>query len=380
MNIKTIFISILLLVVFLSIGNAATDIQTAEVHVTSGSGNGWWTDTANMPNDQNIVGNYTYYTSYAYSRTNAYYGTCAGLKACINPTSCHCDGNNVCTPTWCYSTCYFNTRPSAGFPAVVSSYGSGESTGSLNANYYACIIVSIQGVSSGAGSYGHIKGYVIYTDGHIYNISGTTGCLSNVSLYYDNVSTWDYMSTDYLADDFYSFTVTPNQEFKLIFDDGHFYEFNVTDDNIVYDYNGCITTKYNFTESCGNLIPDSEGFYIEKIGSTVHAANNFYVPSGILSISQSPADNIYVSANPFSGQIGWFLDPITNDTTYTLTNPIISWSLRVIVQNESTGALIDDARVRVNQSCYCTDGYSVRQKLTTNGHADFTDMSLQDAH
>jgi hypothetical protein len=109
------------------------------------------------------------------------------------------------------------------------------------------------------------------------------------------------------------------------------------------------------------------------------AANNFYAPSGILTISQSPADNIYVSANPFSGQIGWFLDPIVNDTTYTLTNPIISWSLKVIVQNESTGALINDAMVRVNQSCYCTDGYSVRQKLTTNGHADFTDMSLQDA-
>jgi hypothetical protein len=216
------------------------------------------------------------------------------------------------------------------------------------------------------------------TSDPIYEISGTTECLSNVSLYWNNNSVWDFMGTNNLTDDYYSFNITTETEFKLIFNNDHEYIFTPTDD-IVYDYNGCITTIYNFTESCNNLIPDTEGFYIEKIGGTVHAANNFYAPSGILTISQSPADNIYVSANPFSGQIGWFLDPIVNDTTYTLTNPIISWSLKVIVQNESTGALIDNTMVKVNQSCYCTDGYSVRQKMTTNGHADFTDMSLQDA-
>jgi hypothetical protein len=51
----------------------------------------------------------------------------------------------------------------------------------------------------------------------------------------------------------------------------------------------------------------------------------------------------------------------------------------VIVQNESDGTLIDNAMVKVDQDCYCTPGYSTRQKLTVNGMASFGDMSLQDA-
>ena len=212
-----------------------------------------------------------------------------------------------------------------------------------------------------------------------YIISGNTGCVDSVKLKILDGGSYTEVAENTTSGS-YSFDVLDNYTYQVVFyPDLHSYQFTVDSNNIGYNYDACIHTIYNFKESCGNLILDSEGFYIEKIGSTVHAANNFYAPTGVLDISQSPADNIYVSANPFSGQIGWFLDPITNDTTYELTNPIISWSLKVIVQNESTGDLINNAMVKVNQSCYCTDGYSVRQKLTTNGHADFIDMSLQDA-
>ena len=230
-------------------------------------------------------------------------------------------------------------------------------------------------ISIGAQS-GSMTLIVNPTDITAYTISGNTSCVEETSLYI--LEDGNYYLTETTDQNTYSFDILNNSNYRLSLD-SHNYDFLVNGSNIEYDYNACIETLYNFEEACGNLIPDSEGFYIEKIGNTVYAANNFYVPSGILTISQSPADNIYISANPFSGQIGWFLDPIVNDTAYTLTNPIISWSLKVIVQNDSTGALIDDAMVKVNQSCYCTDGYSVRQKMTTNGHTDFTDMSLQDA-
>ena len=213
-----------------------------------------------------------------------------------------------------------------------------------------------------------------------YKVSGNRSC-SGVDLYQkDKFGTYTLINTTgYVTESTgYEFPyLLDGRDYRLSFA-GHDYDFTCTEDEI-YNYDACTLTLYNFKEACENLILDSEGFYIEKIGSTVHAANNFYASSGVLNITHSPADNIYVSASPFSGQIGWFLDPIINDTTYTLTNPIISWSLKVIVQNGSTGDLIDDAMVKVNQSCYCTDGYSIRQKLTTNGHADFTDMSLQDA-
>ena len=221
------------------------------------------------------------------------------------------------------------------------------------------------------------RSYHFYNPNDEYFLSGDTCGISSVELYVnDNLYFYEDLNCN---GDTYNFSIVNNTNYKLIFNDAHEYNFTVDGSDIVYDYDICIKTWYHFKESCNNLILDTEGFYIEKIGSAVHAANNFYAPSGILTISESPANNIYVSASPFSGQMGWFLDPIVNDTTYTLTNPHIAWSLKVIVQNESDGSLIDDAMVKVNQSCYCTEGYSVRQKLTTNGHADFTDMSLQDA-
>jgi hypothetical protein len=359
--------------------SALTDINTSTIQLVGNCGNGYVTEHKHMKNTQNIVGNYTLYASYylqAYSRWTTGYDA---VKSTIQPAggTQACDGNNNCGDGT-YAVCAFYTRGGSSGPLAYSATGNGYMNGPCDASSYACLYIQLHDTPGSTVPHGFIKTYIIYTDGNIYTISGTTGCLNNVSLYYDNSSGWDFMGEHNITDNYYSFNVTSGIDFKLIFDDGHSYEFNITEDT-VYDYNGCITTKYNFTESCGNLIPDSEGFYIEKIGSVVHAANNFYVPSGILTISQSPADNIYVSASPFSGQKGWFLDPIVNDTTYTLTNPVISWSLKVIVQNESSGTLINDAMVKVNQSCYCTAGYSVRQKLTTNGHADFTDMSLQDA-
>ena len=233
-----------------------------------------------------------------------------------------------------------------------------------------------KGIYSHAGSIGTMTLVVKTTVVDTFTISGNTDCISETALYIKNGV--DYHLTNITNSNTYAFQILNGSEYRLSLD-SHNYDFSVVGENIEYNYDACIYTIYNFKESCNNLIPDSEGFYIEKVGNTVYAANNFYAPSGILTIDDSPADNIYVSANPFSGQIGWFLDPIVNDTTYTLTNPIISWSLKVIVQNESTGDLIDDAMVKVNQSCYCIDGFSTRQKLTTNGHADFTDMSLQDA-
>jgi hypothetical protein len=219
----------------------------------------------------------------------------------------------------------------------------------------------------------------LWVDMDIFNATGDTCGLSYVDLYAWNGTVYNYIERDNLTvDNEYSFEIHNTTTYYLQFDNDHQYQFTCSED-IIYNYDACIQTWYHFKESCDNLIPDSEGFYIEKIGDTVQSADNFYTSSGILTISQSSADNIYVSANPFSGQIGWFLNPIVGNTTYTLTNPHIAWSVKVIVQNESDGSLIDGALVRIAQDCYCTDEHSIRQKLTVNGIVDFYDMSLQDA-
>jgi len=210
-----------------------------------------------------------------------------------------------------------------------------------------------------------------------FTVSGTTGCVDNVYLYY---GTTLLNTTDTPAEGVgsYSYEVLNGTTYRLLYDSFE-YEFTVNGENIEYNRNNCIYTHYRLEERCGNLIPDSEGIYVEWQDSSWLAITPFYAPSGIFSILNSIATGITVESQTFIGKTRWGLDPITNDTTYALLNPNIAWGLKIIVQNESDDTLIDDAMVRVEQGCYCTGEYSTRQKMTVNGMVEFGDMSLQDA-
>lgn len=218
---------------------------------------------------------------------------------------------------------------------------------------------------------------VTITKENVYNVSGTTNCLSLVELYYEGnkIDEDDNLTA---ANSYEFIHLIDGKNYTLNFSDGHEYEFTVNGADTTYNYDACIKTLYRFEESCGNLIPDSEGYYTEYEAFWV-TAWDFYEPSGILDILDSSAIKIAVHTDTFIGNTGWVIDPIVNDTTYTLVNPNIAWWLKVIVQNESDGSLIDGAMVRVEQDCYCTAGYSTRQKMTVSGMTEFGDMSLQDA-
>ena len=208
-------------------------------------------------------------------------------------------------------------------------------------------------------------------------ISGTMECLDNVSIYIKVDEIYMYLEKDLTSP--YSFSIFNNTDYKLSFSDGYDYLFSTNGSNIVYNYDDCTHTQYRFEESCENLIPDSEGLYIENYGLFGDMIANFYAPNGILDISNTSAEFMYVYTDTFVGKTGWIIDPVIDGTEYTLENPNIAWGLKVIVQNESDGTLIDGAMVKVDQTCYCTSGYSTRQKLTVNGMVEYGDMSLQDA-
>ena len=381
--IKQILVVGLLFMVLSGVGNAATDIKTGNISVTggccSGGGSGYWTsDSTTLQNDLSIAGNYTYYTSYSFTRDGwGYTSTNVVIKGTQLPRSPGgCNGNDDCGSDT-YTTCFTSSGNTAG-----TWSGSGSMTDTCDASTYACMSSYVMSTWCGGGyspAVGSIKGYIIYTSDPIYHISGTTDCVNNVSLYYNNSDTWIFMGENYLDDDYYSFNVTTGIDFKLIFDDDHSYEFNVTG-NTVYNYDGCLKTQYRFEESCGNLIPDSEGYFLEWNPLGWWNMETWFEESdGILSITNSSATKISIYTNTFIGSTGWLIDPVASDNTYTLENPNIAWGLKVIVQNESDGALIDGAMVKVDQDCYCASGYSTRQKLTVNGMSQFGDMSLQDA-
>jgi hypothetical protein len=268
---------------------------------------------------------------------------------------------------------YYLSRSSSG---CTSGTGTKTIYSSINHRIARAAVFDTSGYTQ-PGESGSAFVRMTVTAGNIYNLSGTTECLTSVSLYDERDILID---TDALGDNDYMFyNLIDNKTYTIIFNDAHEYEFTVNGSDIVYDYDDCTHTQYRFKEKCGNLIPDSEGLYIENDGVIVLAIEDFYTSDGILDIGNSTADHIYIYADTFIGRTGWVIDPVVADTQYTLTNPNIAWGLKVIVVNDSDGSLIDDAMVKVDQTCYCTDGYSTRQKMTVAGTVGFTDMSLQDA-
>lgn len=296
-----------------------------------------------------------------------------------------------------YIYVYMTTSVSQGGSTTVGFYqgGSGTSTSSVSCNEGSggsCTQSTTYNVVNTLGNqafrtwynYGSIYNYgllhISLTPFNIYSISGNTDCITDVTLYQMINTSYKQINYTVLSgEDSYYFETLDNMTYKLIFSDTHEYEFTVNGSNINYDHDDCSHTQYRFEESCENLIPDSEGLYIENYGLFGDEIKDFYAANGILDISNTSAEFMYVYTNTFIGKTGWIIDPVVDGTIYTLENPNIAWSLKVIVQNESDGSLIDGAMIKVDQTCYCTSGYSTRQKFTVSGMVEYGDMSLQDA-
>ncbi len=256
---------------------------------------------------------------------------------------------------------------------------SGGTVWAVNNTEYVSYRIQVM-ASRGSSAYPvYVTCYFMPANIYPNTISGTTECLTYTRLQAkDNTGTYVTIMED--TDASYSFDIMNGTDYKLLFSDSNTYSFTCNGTDITYDHDACSHTQYRFEEACGNLIPNSEGYFLEwnPLGWW-NMETYFEESNGILSISNSSATKISIYTNTFIGSTGWLIDPVVPNSTYILENPNIDWGLKVIVQNESDGSLINDAMVRVNQSCYCTSGYSTRQKFTVNGMSQFSDMSLQDA-
>ena len=352
-------IVLVLLLLFVGLGNALTDTISG-THTFTGCTSYPPEYTEDTPK---FTGTVFYTYSYSGSFDSSAAGGCGGsgaasswarIKTLVTPSTTISSQNGIGYQYYSYSS-----KTGNGSIALTDSYF----RASLHSFVPAVMLYTIS--------------YSNETDG-IFTISGTTECLDYVNLYMDNGVSYVHAGNESCTGGSYSFDVFNTTNYYILFNDAHQYDFTVNGSHINYDHDNCAHTTYRFEESCGNLIPDSEGYYCEFTGG-VPSCRQFNAPSGILDISNSSATKIEVYTDTFIGQTGWIIDPVITDTTYTLENPNIAWGLKVIVQNESDDELIDGAMVKVDQGCYCTDGYSTRQKLTVSGMSQFGDMSLQDA-
>lgn len=357
---KHILIAGLILSLLCGIGNAGTWTYTA----SGGTGD---CDTSCSGYDGNqwglgLVGGTTYhaYCSIQSSFDNAGCPYCNGTYPSL--------GSSTHAHTLGYGT-GAKIKSSSGSGSLAASYD-------INPAIDETLTIYVRYVhSTGYCCRGSCSGTVIISNETTYNVSGITNCIEETIIYLYSGGDYHYLNSS--TDDLYKFDIYDGLSYRVSFD-GNNYDFTC-DDNKIKNYDGCSHTQYKLEDSCGNLIPDSEGIYVEWLSDSWLAVTPFYTSSGILDISNSSATAITIETDTFVGKTRWGIDPVVSGTTYTLENPKISWGLKVIVQNESDSTLLDDAMVKVDQTCYCTSGYSTRQKLTVNGMVEFFDMSLQDA-
>ena len=82
-----------------------------------------------------------------------------------------------------------------------------------------------------------------------FTISGSTGCLSDVTRYRKIGASYYYEGTDDLSDNSYSFDgVLNGSEYRLIFSNGAYYDFTCIGSDVVFDYDACI---YVYGYTCG---------------------------------------------------------------------------------------------------------------------------------
>jgi hypothetical protein len=97
-------------------------------------------------------------------------------------------------------------------------------------------------------------------------ISGNFSCITSVDFFIKD-GDGDYILKGVDSSSPYSFDTLTGFTYKLVFSDGHEYEF-LCGGNEIYNYDACSYITLNFRDNCGNLIPDTEFQYCNH-GTTI---------------------------------------------------------------------------------------------------------------
>jgi len=198
---------------------------------------------------------------------------------------------------------------------------------------------------------------IIYVDiyGNMtYNITGTFTCVSNVSIYAYLNSTYEKINTTEQSP--YSFKIFDGMQYKLVFSDGHEYEFTCNTSDVQYDYDACEHTTINILDNCYNLLI-SPHIVVEDRDQSMKLVYDGYDNPVIIDMSTNninDGDVLSISWLTEAGRVdkNVFAHPNYTQNVY---DPIISWNLNVIVTND-TSTPIEDAKVHLVQDCSICNG------------------------
>jgi hypothetical protein len=211
-------------------------------------------------------------------------------------------------------------------------------------------------------------------------ISGDTCGVDTVALYGKVSDTETYIILDNIniIDDHYQFMLGNNTDYKLIFSDGHEYEFSYIDTAITYDYSICNYITLNFKDNCGNLLPETWGRWYTPNESF---SNLFHTSSGSYDILYDNPDYLELQVFSAIGKL-WYNIANPQETSYTILNDKIAWHNNIYINDGNTSAKIEDALVTFSQDCIIDSSiYPVRQKYSNaDGYACFGQCELDMAY
>jgi len=201
-----------------------------------------------------------------------------------------------------------------------------------------------------------------------YNISGTYLCVNNVSLYGYINST--YKKIDYTNNTSYSFTIFDGIQYKLVFSDGHEYEFTCNGSDVEYDYDACNYGIINLYDNCANLLinPFIVVYNLDNNMNIIYAGHNN--PVTFLSSDINDGDELDVIWTTWQGTFqkrcfAQFDHPIN------LFDQSIYWNLGIHVWDENVNRC-SDALTIFDQDCII-NGYPKRNGFTDSlGYIGFT--------
>ena len=262
------------------------------------------------------------------------------------------------TEGYAYSTDSFGGACDRGFRSVSNYYipEDAESFTDFGFLAYACHTPS--------NGYAYTEIYISSTPVNIYTISGNGYCYDSVKLYVYYNASWNLINESLTTN--YNFSIINGQQYKLIFNDGHEYEFTANGD-MTYDYDGCAHCSINIYDECANLLYN-QFTWIDDGGNIVYEGrdNPIIIPSSKV----NKDDKLTVMWTTWLGALQKTCF-VQFDHDINLYDPFLYWDMEInVYDNESNP--IDSANVDFNQDCVI-NGYPARNKFTdSGGMATFT--------
>jgi hypothetical protein len=221
---------------------------------------------------------------------------------------------------------------------------------------------------------GHRQTVVCSDEPFEMGISGDTCGVDNVTCYIN--TTGDYIINgwvDLTESAHYEFDVANETNYKLIFGDGHEYEFLYNGTPIVYNYDICECITMNFYDRCETPVKNLQLFYWTTTYSTVMSTivDGSVWEELVFGNNVEIGDTVYIIPIWYDGTQKYTFTASESPMQMDITNIPITYEMGVKTVTEA-GAPISGVQVSVSQSC-AYDG--TKNKVTSEGWAWFTGCS-----